>query len=242
LPANYTAIQSTNPNPICCIVNSAKGWNLVEYKEEKWTHPDQASEDIVPRATLIVTLSHSTSKKTIKVANLHLCGGRFDEVYVNQDPKCSDAEYVANIKNGLIRTALNNEPDVIVGDFNSDVVCYGDEERKYVQGPQLGFWGSLSPEGQDEEVIKARLMVWNCAPFDLLKQSGYVLAGGDASTINEFKEHGTSKYGSTPDAIWYSSKSGWRMEEFHRVCLMSNANHTNTKTFTDHDALVASFI
>ena len=67
-----------------------------------------------------------------------------------------------------------------------------------------------------------------------------------------FRHHGTSVYGTTPDAIlfkkkkkktkaWEKKKKKIYLKNFTRICLMNIPPHTGETMISDHDALSATF-
>lgn len=137
------------------------------------------------RAVVIVTLKRADAK--IRIANTHLCGGRFDEAAMVQKE-----DTIMQAKTNLLSKAVKAKADVIAGDFNSDF-SNSDAHLEYLQ--RKGFTSTL-----------ARL--WNEAPRTFLEKHGYALVhpgrlpGEPLLERDEF--HPTSMFGGVPDAIWYS--------------------------------------
>lgn len=129
------------------------------------------------RDVYVTTFVHSRTKKKLTVANVHLCGGRYDESVHHNTKSIS----------GLVKikteTILKKPADIILGDFNSDVHHFITgkplaSQEKYLKG--LGW-------------TAARIKAWNTAPYMKLEKAGY-------SLVPPAKK--TSVYGTTPDTIW----------------------------------------
>lgn len=157
---------------------------------------------------------------TKRIANVHLCGGMYDEIRMAMEFEKSDGAaaakgrareptYLARLvagKTDLLRKCVEEaDADVILGDFNSDMNLYmfpGDQERRakvvdYFKGPAM--WAKIyaahaSPPSA--EVIEGRALEYARAPYRYLKEADYVPVWDD-----EIKR--THLYGQTPDAIWY---------------------------------------
>jgi endonuclease/exonuclease/phosphatase family metal-dependent hydrolase len=119
---------------------------------------------------------------TVLVANVHLCGGRFDEATAleNEDEIIS--------KKTELFTAYKPKPDIVLGDFNSDVNHF---YKNIESEKQINFLTGLG--WTRENAAK-----WNKAPYVWLDQNGYSLVDPETQT---------SFYGNTPDAIWFQKKN-----------------------------------
>jgi endonuclease/exonuclease/phosphatase family metal-dependent hydrolase len=150
---------------------------------------------------------------TKRIANVHLCGGMYDEIRMAVEFESSDGAaaakgYLARLvagKTDLLRKCARADADVILGDFNSDMNVYmfpTDQERRakvvdYFKGPAM--WAKIyaahaSPPSA--EVIERRALEYARAPYRFLQEADYIPVWDD-----QIKE--THLYGQTPDAIWY---------------------------------------
>lgn len=318
--SEYDVIWSpeSESSHLFCVLCKKNGWRLStttnsatntsqSVMEEVWDQSKNLREGskkpncLTARTALVVSLTNEITSETIKVANLHLCGGRYDEKEISTPAVTMQDVDIAGVKNGLLAQVLEHDPDVVVGDFNSDVVCYVDfcrlsrverdvtgdggngiassngESEVYIDEAQLHFWKTLAncdnDNGKDcdSDETRNKLQEWNCAPFKLLESRGFEVAHQNSGGLDEyakgvmdmFQHHGTSLYGTTPDAIWYKTgtekgnfeqPSGERIDgkrrtekkdlfltEFQRICLMPQPPHTHNKMVSDHDALGATF-
>jgi hypothetical protein len=114
----------------------------------------------------------------IKIGNVHLCGGRYDEEV---------SQYKTN--HDLIKTKeegikLLEDCDIVLGDFNSDI---------------HHFLNKI-PNKQQEIFLKDKLWtdeqieIWNTTPYKLLERKKFKLVP---------PEKRTSFFGGTTDVIWY---------------------------------------
>ena len=116
----------------------------------------------------------------IKIGNVHLCGGRYDEEV---------SQYKTNYN--LIKTKeeginLLHECDIVLGDFNSDI----------------HYFLNKNPNKQQEIFLKDKLWtdeqieIWNTTPYKLLERKKLKLVP---------PEEKTSFFGGTTDVIWYKN-------------------------------------
>ena len=124
------------------------------------------------RVIQLVTVSCGDTK--IRIGNLHLCGGKYDD----EEYESATLSKLRSVKEEAIISLKS--ADVIVGDFNS------------LENPfkQKGYIKYIHELGWKDDQIET----WNQAPFDKLKDLGYLRAKYNKST---------SMFGGTPDAVWY---------------------------------------
>lgn len=133
------------------------------------------------RKSYINTFYHTSSHKFITISNVHLCGGRNDEFMVNKE-----TEKLIRAKSSMISPIIDWGPDIILGDFNSDMKVFHEGIRSNLKfHKELGF----SDEGS---------VLWNTYPYALLESNGY---------IPVLVEETTHERGGNPDAIWYKDTS-----------------------------------
>jgi hypothetical protein len=133
------------------------------------------------RKSCINTFYHTSSLKFITISNVHLCGGRIDERMVEKE-----TDKLISAKSSMISPIIDRGPDIILGDFNSDMkVFLGKESSNLKFLKELGF--------SDEDSV-----LWNTYPYILLDSNGYRYV---------LVEEPTTNFGGNPDAIWYKDTS-----------------------------------
>jgi endonuclease/exonuclease/phosphatase family metal-dependent hydrolase/uncharacterized protein (DUF1810 family) len=170
------------------------------------------------RFTTRVATAHTFVAKgggpCVTIANVHLSGGRDDE-----QSNCNgigDNELI-EVKQELIQRLLELQapPDIVVGDFNSDMGYYTTNQDNL---EQLQFLTDECRWTSDK-----RIRIWNSAPFCLLESNGY------KSQYNGVR---TSRFGNTPDAVWYTG---------NLICEKQDVVGLIGADISDHDALMARF-
>jgi endonuclease/exonuclease/phosphatase family metal-dependent hydrolase len=145
-------------------------------KKSKWTYSSSAVIPTVKcdteRVSQLATFTYR--KKVVRIANVHLCGGKYDDgVYAD-----TSSRKMRSIKSEAVNSL--KRADIVLGDFNSLFDPFSNESYlEYVY--DLGW---------DKSQIKA----WNQAPFDRLSKLGFTRVEWDTPT---------TFYGNTPDSIWY---------------------------------------
>ena len=184
----------------------------------KHTTFESASCTTTRNAAVLHVASHGGSP--LRIANVHLCGGRFDERY-HTDDSAADLEHA---KNELLRQVLAEaKPVIVAGDFNSDMNHYVTGEPRAAQATYLKMRG-----WSDEHIA-----IWNQTPYALLAANAYAATSTDAAT--------TSWYGGTPDAIWYHTPA-LTLRSQRLVPLFDRRTDTRpTAGGSDHNGLVATF-
>ena len=153
----------------------------------------------------IITLENfmHVSGVNIKIANVHLCGGRFDEEY-----HCNQSiQSIQDAKLDMLKDVIG-VADIILGDFNSDFLVEGGTNLPNGNG-RLDFLKNL---GCDEN--KARM--WHNLPYQKLQSSGYRRV--------EFGEH-TSAFGTMPDGIWFSNRFSVRRNQVFDALTQNASDH-----------------
>jgi len=174
------------------------------------------------RSGKMITLQHKTTDQTIRIANVHVCGGRHDENDKIGGMLLGNLKNIRERKTETVREMVDTyKADIIAGDFNSDLVCYLNHGT--VQPKHLAYLRRISPQ-KPTRVYQE----WNLAPFRYLSNHGYYLAF-DRSIVNK----DTSFYETHPDAIWYRNGCG-NQTEYHQIDLLTDG-------LSDHNGLYAKF-
>lgn len=174
---------------------------------------------LTKRITTVTSIKNDN--KTIAIANVHLCGGRFDEkdvvtrkIPVDDKLNTMKTETLSKIISGK----SSAKPDIIIGDFNSDMYGAIDpataKNRIYLTN--LGF---------NDNMIQA----WNSAPFTFIKENHYILAPYVKTGDSPLQIMKTSAFGPTPDATYFSIS---RLEY-----TSSDVINLIDTGFTDHNGL-----
>lgn len=161
--------------------------------------------------------------KKIKIGILHLCGGRNNEKTLHS----TNTKNMRKIKAEQIEKIINKDTDIILGDFNSDIVHYltniiNKEQQKYFINYKL--------------TNHYKMNIWNKLPFKLLEDANYKLACGDKDAcINFYKENKTSYFGPSPDVIFYKNNPEINVSKFNIINLLS------IPQLSDHNGLFVDF-
>ena len=140
--------------------------------------PFFSSECNTERVSTLTPVAHP-SGATARIANVHLCGGRFDEEF-----HCGQEESMNDAKMSMLKQLLG-EATIILGDFNSDFLAHqtpNDEKR-------LSFLQGLGCSSETAQL-------WHSLPYQALVGRGFRRV--------PFTQP-TSAFGTQPDGIWYSS-------------------------------------
>ena len=197
---------------------------------------EQSLQGPVTRNGIIITTQNG-----IKIANLHLEGGRFVDKQLLQN---FDKIFAHKMK--LLNEIIQNDPDIIAGDFNS---AYHTENLKNYMDGQFAYFEKIknenTPEGVAQKTItkdeKEMISKWNVVPFTILKKKKYTYA------IPENEKLYTNGRGkSIIDCIWYK-KDKLTMTNCKIIELLkSNDVYETTQDgqidcISDHNPVVAIF-
>lgn len=172
--------------------------------------------------------------KGIRVANLHLEGGRY-----------SDQTLFANFKGlldyklQLLQKVMAHVPDIIMGDFNSVYSSRQANLNKYLAGQYKYFQtGVLRQSAELTREQKEMINKWNSAPYELLKEAGYKYAAPD----NEATAITNGRGNSIIDTIWYNPKSVSLIKS-HIISqiIRTGDDYTANKCISDHNPVFAEF-
>ncbi|MCA9508796.1 MAG: hypothetical protein KC505_10290 [Myxococcales bacterium] len=136
----------------------------------------------------------------LKIANLHLSGGRYDDNFIakNIDNQQQINAYI-KYKTQLLNDVIKKNPDIILGDFNSVYASdptlkqsFYDSQFNYFANNQ--FIKHPLNDAQKEVILKL-----NQSPYDLLSAMGYFYA----QPQNEKSAITNCRGLSIIDSIWY---------------------------------------
>ena len=164
-------------------------------------------------------LKNINNNEIIKLANVHLCGGRFDENIKIGGMLSGNIKDVKLRKNEMLYTLVNKyDIDIIAGDFNSDLICYLNNE---LQEQHISYFKKISPNTPIKNFKE-----WNVTPYNYLKSNDYKLA------INKDNILKTSIFNTHPDSIWF--KKG-KLEKFKYINLIKD-------NLSDHNGIYCKII
>ena len=222
---NYEVINSANMNSnyerIVTLRHTTTEWDI----HSKYTINSRFCP--TRRNAPVVVLAHRSSPaKKVHIANVHLCGGRFDEEALADRPNMLKAK-INQIETFIKRLRGPNQSAIIIGDFNSDAYTYF---KNSVRGHHLDF---LMQSGFTAE----RSIEWNRYPYEYLKSKGFKIA-----KIMQ----PTSFFGIASDAIGYkncrldqekiASMGAWKLGKKTKM----NTKYKNNEG-SDHDAIFGTF-
>jgi endonuclease/exonuclease/phosphatase family metal-dependent hydrolase len=162
----------------------------------------------------------------IKIASVHLLGGRFD------DQEALKNEIYIDEKKQQLLAVISKNPDIICGDFNTRFKS--EQEQPYLSGLLKKNLSNI------DNAVKSRWSKWiNIDEYDaLLKQHGYESIYSDL-----FSNKDTSAYGGIVDYIYYKP-SKLRLNSSKIYDDKGVMEKTGTKykpVLSDHFPVVANF-
>ena len=169
--------------------------------------------------------------KNIKIANLHLEGGRFtDQILL------TDFETLLPIKLSLLEEIVKQEPDIILGDFNSVYCSDKSILNKFLEG-QYNYFENYIKQSKLTKKDKSNIKLWNLAPFIMLKKNGYIYAKAD----NEKTMITNGRGNSIIDFIFYK-KNNLVLEKSNIINIMNKSDsYKDYKCISDHNPVYAKF-
>jgi exonuclease III len=169
--------------------------------------------------------------KNIKIANLHLEGGRFtDQILL------TDFETLLPIKLSLLEEIVKQEPDIILGDFNSVYCSDKSLLNKFLEG-QYNYFENYIKQSKLTKKDKSNIKLWNLAPFIMLKKHGYIYAKPD----NEKTMITNGRGNSIIDFIFYK-KNNLVLEKSNIINIMNKSDsYKDYKCISDHNPVYAKF-
>ena len=124
--------------------------------------------------------------KKVKVASIHLSGGRFDDI-----ASLSDENYL--VKTNQIHKLLKENPDIVCGDLNTKLVR--PEVDDYFNG-----LSKADNKAYTRTVIDKKWNTWMYGLDKVFIESGYI------SVFKDREAPDTSIFGGTVDMIYYNPK------------------------------------
>lgn len=158
--------------------------------------------------------------KPVKVASIHLSGGRFDDI-----ASLEGNNYM--VKTNQIHKLLEENPDIVCGDLNTKLVP--PEEDKYFL--DLPFEGTTVRNHLPNESLTTKWKTWMYGLDSLFKESGY------KSVFENSVAPDTSIFGGTVDMIYYKPS----ILTCSNGYAVSGAINFGKRILSDHAPVTASF-
>lgn len=170
--------------------------------------------------------------KNIKIANMHLEGGRYtDQILL------TDFKTLLPIKLSLLEDIIKQEPDIILGDFNSVYCSDNSILNKFLEG-QYSYFENVVKNAKLTKKDKSNIKKWNLAPFIMLKKHGYTYAKPHNETTMITNGRGNSII----DCIFYK-KNKISLESSNIINIINKSdNYKDDKCISDHNPIYAKFI
>ena len=172
--------------------------------------------------------------KTIKIANLHLEGGRFAD---NTIKNLSEFNRMLEYKEQLLTHVIAEQPDIILGDFNSVYSSNMDQLTQFLEGQHKYFsMFVLKRALTSDEIILINKM--NVSVYEKLKAAGYIYC----VPTNEHTTVTNGQGNSIIDTIWYKENKIKKVS-----CSIINMMHPTDDyqkniCISDHNPVYAEFM
>ena len=213
-------IELSNPKPekkTCIVTQPIKPIKPIESINSK--------KDDVFRASIIFTYNDIT------IANLHLAGGRYDDQMLARE-----YEKILKYKLQLLILVIDEQPDIICGDFNSVYSSNIVTQQKYLDSQYEYF------EQHCGYTNKENIKKWNEAPFELLLERGYKYSKPD----NEDECITNGRGNSIVDAIWFKDGKIKLTNTTIQAIMVNpepekyNFKTGDTCTYSDHNPIITT--
>ena len=154
---NYEYIKYLFNNDIAIFLNKKSDW------KQHSIYIFDTIYSYTKRTCKVIYLKNIKTNKIIKLANVHLCGGRFDENDNIGGMLLGSIKDIRKRKNEILDTLINEyNIDIIAGDFNSDLIAYMKNE---LSEHHLKYFNKISPNTKYKILLE-----WNIAPYKFLKK------------------------------------------------------------------------
>lgn len=174
------------------------------------------------------------SSQGIKIANLHLEGGRFFDMNFYADK----FDILNNYKLQLINAVVEEKPDIILGDFNS-VYSNNENRLKEFIDKQQNYYRNSKPTVYEpqSDLYNQRVIDLNISPYNILVNNGYTYA----IPSNEDGMITNGRGNSIIDCIWY--KKDKLFMEFCKIepVLQQSDQYNVNNCISDHNPVHAIF-
>jgi len=169
--------------------------NTIFVKKDKFI-VNGGSLDITEGAPVQRCAALVTVEPNIKIANVHLCGGRFDDLKFRT---------LTSVKGNEMRTVIQEQPDFIVGDFNAEA------NNRGAVNLLMHYPLFTSLDQHDRELFYQ----YYTSHYRVMSMFGY--------RVNPSRGK-TSIYGGTPDHIYYK-RDLWTPLDVKIIKLLDYTDH-----------------
>ena len=248
-------LEDGKPDIICTQENDRGKVKFNGYKfENKCPVGNNTSEDVglyiktenKPNVTFVKCIEEYARHaiifdyKNIKIANLHLAGGRHIDKKLHNEYQIKYDE-----KMKLLQSVINENPDIILGDFNSVWSNNEGRKKKFLDG-QINYLTNLI-DHETNDVIGVRddpdggmsagekITKWNIGPYELLKKEGYTYAVPDNETSVATNFRGNT----IVDTIWYKGDKV-NLTNTTIKNTMVDAGHSGAFAPSDHNPITTT--
>jgi hypothetical protein len=171
------------------------------------------------RTDIIIDLNYND--KDLKIGVVHTCGGGIDDTIINGITR----DELSEIKKENIQKMIDDSVDIILGDFNSDyglMLC--------IDNPNLtNYFNGMG-------IKPLQMIIWNISIYELLESKGYK-SFCNSYCKKLYTNKKTSKYGSSPDVIYYK-ENNIKCNAYEIIELIND----NGETYSDHNGIYANLI
>lgn len=169
--------------------------------------------------------------KNIKIANMHLEGGRYTDKILLED-----FEKILSFKLSLLEDIIKQNPDIILGDFNSVYSTNKKRLNSFLED-QYNYFENVVINDKLTKKDKSNIKKWNLAPFILLKKHGYTYAKPDNANTMITNGRGNSII----DFIFYR-KDKIRLEKSTIIDILNKEdNYAAYNCISDHNPIYSMF-
>lgn len=191
----------------------------LEHREDDWYTTRYA-----------VTTSLFIDSNEVKIASLHLEGGRYADQVV-----FDDFEILMAQKLGILKQIIEEGVHIICGDFNS-VYSESDTRRHEFLEKQYNYFEERIKRSQLTEDERKLIFEMNMKPYDMLRANGYVYA----SPANDLEKVTNGRGKTTVDCIWYKPDT---IDTHHCEIIDKDGgeNWNSACMFSDHNPVIFDF-
>lgn len=166
--------------------------SIDEFKNiEKLSINNKYLKNISKRNSIIFSI------RNIKIATLHLEGGRYVDKSILYD---KDNDYL-NYKLLLLKNIINYKPNIICGDFNS-IWSNNINQLNNFMTSQIKYFKKIYKKKNLSEFELNQINLWNYEPYLILKTLNY----NYIEFKNEINNFTNSRGKTIVDTFWYNNK------------------------------------
>jgi hypothetical protein len=237
---NYTNIAN-NANNV--IDSNTDHINVFLRKDGNWEFEEsillEFNCDPTNRGNLCIILRNKTTKLLFTIAVCHLCGGKYDEININNNDNIFD------IYNKPLKDIIAHSPNIILGDFNLDYEFYVNSKNKdnkqnfLIENTKQYLINNLNLTDFNKYI---RL---NNQMFNYLETNNYKNICDDECFNNYYKTYHTTPFDTSVDVLYYNNKGRVKISKnkFEIIKLFQNYRKypflIPDNSYTDHNGIYA---